>query len=287
MMRLLIGILFVNIFVICHCHYASNQIESDVDKSVICVTKYLVKMGKLEREFVGRFSSRINTTQCDRVITSTLDEIAKLVTRKLERCKMVRNECLIRKLKTRGAIDYFFMLEVLRMQTMETEMSKNFEDITIRKLKVLLTNIAEDCDADESYGGVFDDYLECENKPMSLLQENHCLTKFAIDMKIVQIENSDRLPPRVSSSKLRCRTVISKFRIKSEKNFLKNLRRQEHSEGSIKCAMERFKNELGFKIQLAKEVAKNLNLSKESKRRSHEKIHEKEKSMLNYVMECL
>lgn len=277
----------MNIFAACQCRYGSNEIESDVDKSVICVTKYLVKMEKLERDFVGRFSMRINSTQCDRVITSTLDEVVKLITRKFERCKMIRNDCLLRKMKSRGAIDYFFMLEVLRMQTMETEMSKKFEDSTIRKLKIILADIAEDCDSDESYAGIFDDYLECENRPLSLLQENHCLTKFAIESKIIHLESSDKLPPHVSSSKLRCRTVISKFRIRNEKNFLKNLRSQELEESRVKCAMERFKNELGFKIQLAKETLRNLNLSKESKRKSHEKIHEKEKSMLNFVMECL
>lgn len=287
-MRLsLVGFLLVNFIAVCQCRYASNEIESSVDKSVICVTKYLVKMEKLDKDFVRKFSARLNTTLCDQVITSTLDEIALLLAKKIDRCRMAKSECLLRKMKSRGAFDYFFILEVLRMQTMQTEKSRKFEDTTIRKLKVILTDIAEDCESDENYNGIFEDYLECENQPLSLLQETHCLTKFALDKKIIQLERSDRLPARVSSSKQRCRSVISKFRTRSEKNFFKNLRRQELADGQVRCAMERYCNELGFKIQLAKEVARNLNLTRVSKRRNAEKIHEKEKSMLNFVTECL
>lgn len=287
MMKLLIistAIFLFNFFASSRSLYFS-EIESEIDKTVICVTQYLVKMEKLEKDFV-KFST-VDRVECDRVIPVTIDELTRVLIKKFEKCKSIKYGCVLRNLKNRGAIDYIFLMEILRMQTLETEKSKKFEDSVIRKLKIILEEISEDCESDETYGGIFDEYLDCKNNSFSFLQENFCLTKFSLDYKFIQVEKVGDAGMKISSSDDKCKTLVAKFRLRSEKNFLKNIRKQEFEEKQVKCLMERYRNELGFRVQLAKEVLRNLNISDELTRKNQNKINEKEISIFNYIMECL
>lgn len=285
-MKFSTAILLFNFFVSSRCLYFS-QIESEVDKTVICVTQYLIRMQKLEKKF-SKFND-IDRDECDRVIPITIDEIIRILIKKFEKCKSINYGCVIRNLKNRGAIDYIFMLEILRLQTMETEKSNKLENSIIRKLKIILEEISEDCNSDENYGGIFDDFFDCKNLTISFLQENYCLTKYAIDQKLIEVEKIGDAGMKITTTTdEKCKTIISKFRLKSEKSFLKNIRKQEfHDENQVKCLMERYRNELGFRVQLAKEVLRTLQISSEFMKKNQVKINQKENLIFSFIMECL
>lgn len=258
---------------------------SAIDDGNGCIAGYLKRQGKLEEDFpiTGTFKS----SKCSLVMPLIMVTFERALNVRLSGKEEVNADCIMEELKKADALDYMLKQEVLLMSPgLDEEETKMRIENTKEKLRLVFESAAKTCESDPAYGGLFDDILEIRNESLAVLQQNYCFTKFAVDSKLIDLEDVDVNPKKISTSNVDCPEMIRNNRLEREKKLQTTLEKKNLSKDKIQCIKDKFQIDRAFDSNLALEVIDHLDVSLEDKRRNRENIAKKLEEFIKSIFVC-
>lgn len=275
----LAGLIFATVFV------TVESKPTTLDIGNACIVQYLKDNERLPDNFPA--PADIQATTCRLVMPLIIHAFEKALCAKLSEQDTIEAECVIKEIKSAGALDLMLMQEIIVMSKGldEEVMKQKLEEIK-ENLRIVFENAAKNCESDPTYGGLFDDVLEIKNESLAVLRQNYCFTKFAIEGKLIDVKDVDVNPKKIVTSNIDCKTMIMNNRIERENKLLDKLKTKSLSKEQVQCIMDKFQIERAFDSNLALEVIDQLDVTLEVKRLNREDIGRRLENFIKSIFLC-
>lgn len=262
--------------------------SASLDVGNSCIARYLMERNKLEHDFPIANTADLENAFCRLVMPIVLKSFENVLCQKMREKESINHDCVMDFLKKEGALDYMFKQEVILMSKSLTEEDSKFrlEDVK-EQLRNIFEEAARICDSDPTYAGLFNDILEIKNESLAVLRQDYCFIKFAIESKLLEVQDVDFNPKKIVTSNIDCQTMIKKNRAEREKKLLETMRTRNLTEDQIHCVRDKFQIERAFDSNLALEVIDHIDVPLEVRRANRERIAEKLEKFIESIFICI
>lgn len=229
-----------------------NKKDKSDDLSYSCIVRFLQIKGKLEDSFP---STSAPSGLCRVLLPLLFANHSEKLVLKLYETKSVKAKCVFDALKNSEFIEFELKLEIFsqaRHLTINERRKREYE-VMINQRKLLI-DTARICRSDSKYGGIFDEILGT-NSSLTLLQENYCFQKYAIDNRFMEIPGIQLGSDAIN---VECRKVVETKKRQSERKLTDAFHRNHYSRAAIDCLLEKYRHEQIFGWNLAKELLTKL-----------------------------
>jgi len=261
--------------------------SSTLDVGNVCIAKYLKDRNKLDDWHPVPIDKEIESS-CRLVMPIIMKSFESVLCKKMSEKESIRTDCVMAVLKKEGALDYMLKQELILMSKdlIEEDSKVKMENIK-EKLRNIFEGAARICNSDSTYAGLFDDILEIKNESLAVLRQDYCYTKFAIESKLIDVQNIDFNPKKIVTSNIDCQRMIKYNRIEREKKLLETLKTKNLTKEQLQCVMDKFQIDRAFDSNLALEVIEHIDVPIDVRRKNRLRIAEKLEKFVKSVFICV
>lgn len=251
-----------------------------------CVVQHLKDNNKLEKDFP--FPDGVDTSDCQIIMPLLMRVSEDMLRLKLSRKESIKADCVMVEMKKSDGLDYIFIHDVVQWSkgSIEADDIKKYEKFD-KTLKEIFENAAIICESDPSYGGLLDEVVKIKNESLPVLQQNYCFTKYAIESKLIDVEDVDYNPKKIDTSIVDCTVMIKNKKVEKEEKLLDVLRTLKLAPEKIQCVVENFQMDRNFDWNLAFQVIEQLEIPTEVRIRNGEIIAQNLKNLSRSMFVCI